>query len=92
MAFFCLMMAPAGQAQEPQGRAADLPTRSRTTGNVNYGQGGAAQIQLRQDRPGGWFLPFGVQARPGLSGGDPGSGPAGYGADAILIEVVVPVN
>jgi len=85
-------MAPAGIAQEPKGRAADLPTRARTTGNVNYGQGGGARIELRQERPGGWPLPFGVQFSPGLTGGDPGSGPAGYGADSVLLEIVVPVN
>ncbi|APB33807.1 hypothetical protein GlitD10_1485 [Gloeomargarita lithophora Alchichica-D10] len=89
---FCLVIAPAGIAQESKGRAADLPTRARTTGNVNYGQGGNAQIRLRQEKPGGWPLPFGVQFGPGLTGGDPGSGPAGYGADSILVEIVVPVN
>ncbi|WP_448381204.1 hypothetical protein [Gloeomargarita sp.] len=85
-------MMPAGVAQTPEGRAADLRTRARTTDNVNYGQGGAARIELRQERPGGWPLPFGVQFGPGLSGGDPGSGPAGYGADSILVEIVIPVN
>lgn len=92
MAVFCIFTAQIAHAQESKGRAADLPTRARTTGNVNYGQEGRAQIRLRQEKPGGWPLPFGVQFSPGLSGGDPGSGPAGYGADSVLVEIVVPVN
>jgi len=85
-------MSPAVLAQKPQGRAADLQTRARTTSNVNYDLGEPVRIELRQERPGGWPLPFGVQFGPGLSGGDPGSGPAGYGADSISVEIVVPVN
>lgn len=81
-----------GWAQEPKGRAADLPTRARTTQQVNYGAGDRIQLELRQTRPRVWPLPFEIQVGPGLSGGDPGSGPAAYGADAVLVEIVVPVN
>ncbi|MEN9217199.1 MAG: hypothetical protein Q6K90_07740 [Gloeomargarita sp. HHBFW_bins_162] len=91
-AVLCTIITPPGRAQEPEGRAADLPTRARTTGNVNYGSGGNVQLELRQSKPRGWPFPFEVQASPGLSGGDPGSGPAGYGSDSILIEIVIPVN
>lgn len=82
--------AEVGLTQERKGRAADLPTQARTAQQVAYGD--RIQLELRQTRPGGWPLPFGVQFGPGLSGGDPGAGPAAYGADSVLIEIVVPVN
>lgn len=78
-------------AQERKPGAADLPTRARTTGQVTFGTGGPIPLELRQMRP-RWPLPFEIQVGPGLSGGDPGAGPAAYGADAIQVEIVVPVN